>query len=311
MLSARLRHLVPALLVVPILLSGCTATQSESPSAPLPTPSSSDGIDVPGAEAPSPLDPYLDVLYNRISDEEYLQQFLADEQIIAACMTEAGFEYSPRGAAFVAADQAFQGSDTSSREWVEQNGYGINAWTPEKEAAVDAADPNASYVAELSAAESEAYYLSLWGDENDGGDFTGCYGETADGQQPLSLADRWQPLTEALQQMWGQLIPADPDAIAASEDWSDCMAAGGRPGWKTPSDAATSLSVAGDGPASGEVDSAALAAEVEVALADFDCRAETDYDARMRQVRIAAETTFLDQNRAELEILLAESEQGE
>ncbi|MDR0592201.1 MAG: hypothetical protein LBG60_02855 [Bifidobacteriaceae bacterium] len=42
-------------------------------------------------------------------------------------------------------------------------------------------------------------------------------------------------------------------------------------------------------------------AEARIALADFDCRAQTDYEARLLAVQLELEQEFVDENRAQLE----------
>jgi hypothetical protein len=44
-------------------------------------------------------------------------------------------------------------------------------------------------------------------------------------------------------------------------------------------------------------------AQVQVALADWDCRERTDYIGRLLEVQIAAEQRFLEQNYAQLEAM--------
>jgi hypothetical protein len=46
-------------------------------------------------------------------------------------------------------------------------------------------------------------------------------------------------------------------------------------------------------------------AEAEIALADFDCRAETDYEARFAAIQLELEQEFVDQNRPRLELMVA------
>lgn len=305
MTKPALFRLAPLLLAVPLLLVGCTAEAPVADSAS--DPSAAGASPPPAAEQPSPLDPHLDLLYARVSDEQFEADFLRAEEAVASCMADEGFDYNPRSASYLEADRLLQQPQLSSRDWVAENGYGFNAPKDEEHAALDAADPNVAIVAAMSTAELEAYYSAYWGDVNSGGTDEGCLGTTVtDIAPPLSLSDRWQPLVESLQQMYGQLLPADPVWQQINRDWSDCMAVAGHSDFDTPQDAQSSV----ESP-DGVANAAALEREIDVALADIDCRSEVGYDARMRQVTVAAETVFFEQNRAQLDALLAESEQGE
>lgn len=51
--------------------------------------------------------------------------------------------------------------------------------------------------------------------------------------------------------------------------------------------------------------------EIELALADLDCREKTDYTAVHKKVQDALEQRFIDDHRAELDALKADAEQGE
>ncbi len=324
MTSHVLVRLVSLAVAAPLVLAACTATQDPG-EAVTPDSQAGSGTDeaadtgqAPVEELTSPLDPYLDVLYGRRADDDVLRDFLATEESVAACMAAEGFEYTPRGEAYLEAERTFatQGTEAerATRDWVAQNGYGMNASQAQAQADLEAADPQADYVDGLSEADQQAYYLALWGDQNSGGSGTGCIGAASGGEEPPSLSQRWEPLVASLEQMWGQLIPSDPAAVEADRAWSDCMADAGFPGVATPADAPLlAAPPESNGPAAAAVegDPEALQHEITVALADFDCRTETDYDARMRAVQVAAETVFLEQNRAQLETLLAESEQGQ
>ncbi len=261
----------------------------------------------------SPLDPYLDILYGRDGGDEVTQRLVAQDEEIAECMSAAGFEYTPKPAAYFEAERAAYVTQPDSREWVAVNGYGLSTL-----GVTDYPDPNADYVASLSEAESQAYHLALWGTQNSvAGGTTGCSGSGDSASQPLSLSERYAPLVEALERLYGDTIPSTDDAVSAEADWSGCMAGAGYPGLATRSDAqalATEVeasSPSGPRAAGTAVDAAKLAHEVEVALADFDCRAETQYDKRLRAVTHAGELRFLEENEHQLNALLADAEQGE
>lgn len=258
----------------------------------------------------SPLDPYIDILYRRLSEGEYAKQFFASEQIIATCMTGDGLVYTPRGQQYLDAEKAAVQPQTDSRQWVALNGYGINASTVDEWAAFEDADPNLAYVNNLSATEQDAYYLSLRGDQNNGGSDTGCAGLTGD-TPPLSLSERWAPLVSSLQQLWTVTIPSNPDWVSADRAWSECMAVAGHTGLKSPASAQISVGGANQPFPGSDGHPGALVREIDVALADLDCRTATSYDSKKRAVTVAAESTFFEQNRQQLDVLLTEHKLGD
>jgi hypothetical protein len=67
-------------------------------------------------------------------------------------------------------------------------------------------------------------------------------------------------------------------------------------------------------PDTGEVDQSALDAlgekEIELALADLDCREETDYRQKVEDITFEQEQRFVDDHEGELEAMKAAAEQG-
>ncbi|WP_123732933.1 hypothetical protein [Rathayibacter sp. PhB152] len=115
-----------------------------------------------------------------------------------------------------------------------------------------------------------------------------------------------------------QSVPELADLDAA---WSSCLSDAGYPGFATPYDAVNSISdkltavydAAGDQVVE-PTDPKLVAVkdeEIELALADLDCREKTDYTAVHKKVQDALEQRFIDDHRAELDALKADAEQGE
>lgn len=200
-------------------------------------------------------------------------------------------------------------------------------------------DPNADYVAAMSETERQAFYQALYGKgmAADAPDpeavqaydwqTSGCQGkgqhEAYDsGLNAASTDPAFTSLQEELNKVW-ETVSTDPAMTAVDAEWSRCMADAGSD-FATPQAAMNSISARmdtlynvssanGDGSemASGtatsapEPDAAAVAelhkVEIDTAVADHTCKESTSYDARSQDIQFAAEQTFVDAHRTELD----------
>ncbi|WP_459643842.1 hypothetical protein [Kineococcus sp. NUM-3379] len=288
-----------------------------------------------------PLEQYFDSVYGGGLGEEEREKQLAErversEGIVAQCMKEQGFEYTPNTTATEGGDSS-EAWDLDSRKWVSQYGYGVVEQPGQAEAETGSAaeeDPNAAYVASLPESEQAAYREALAGPEpteeeqaaleSGEGEWNwedaGCSGKAAHesmGEFPLE-SDEYEGLNDAItkffedQATWPELAELDAS-------WSTCMAEAGHPGFTAQQDAQMSVwneqgeLQGADGP-DGEPDPAALEAlgkkEVELALADLDCRQRTDYKSKFEDVSFEKQQQFVDDHRTELEALKADAERG-
>ncbi|WP_432512165.1 hypothetical protein [Kineococcus sp. SYSU DK001] len=294
-------------------------------------------------ERKPPLATYFESFYGTEGSEaeqqaKYDEQNKRTEELVARCMSEQGFEYTPNTANSAVSFSSGEEWDPDSREWVSQYGYGM-VKSPGSENAEEAppeeyVDPNADLIASLSESEQVAYQEALSGPApseedmaamEDGSyewDWTknGCYGQAQHevaGDDPTQ-SDEFKGLMEEINTFYeGQSSwPAVAEADAA---WSSCMSEAGHGGFATQSDAQNSLNeklnkvYESTGP-EGEVDQAALDAlgeeEVEVALADLDCREETDYRTKVTDAAFEQEQRFVDDHKTELDAMKAAAEQG-
>ena len=320
-----------AVAALTLLLSGCSGSDGDT------------GGTADAAEQTSPLSEYLNAVYGGdLSPEEQERQFAEDqariEELVAECMQEQGFEYTPQ----TPSDTFVSGSDVEyepdERDWVAQYGYGaVNSpYNEEPMPEEEYVDPNADYVESLSESEQQAFYEALSGpvpDEDglgeDGSyeyDWTtaGCQGAAQHevGGEDLSQSDEFKPLFEAIDQLYTGMA-SWPGMAELDGDWATCMDAAGHGGHATQMDAQNSVydelneiyesvSTSEDGMPIGEPDQAALDAlaerEVELALADLDCREEVDYRDRSAEITREAEQQFVDDHQAELDALVAAAE---
>ncbi|GHE13439.1 hypothetical protein [Klenkia taihuensis] len=152
---------------------------------------------------------------------------------------------------------------------------------------------------------------------------SGCYGvaqhEVYEAED-LAQSEEFAPLFEAMDEFWTNSAES-PEMSALDGEWAACMDAAGHSGFAQQYDAQNSIydaqnelyEAGGEGEEYVEPDQAAMDAlgerEVELALADLDCRVETDYRDRQTDIQNELEQQFVDDHRTELEALRAAAEQ--
>jgi len=260
-------------------------------------------------------------------------QLQREQELIAQCMRDAGFDYLPMPV-LVPPTQLVQPND---RVWITQWGFGVvagpdginNNWFEIPP------DPNEAIRSEFTPAELEAYHQALSGDwagvigvlpddvplEN-----RGCRGfaQAQIQAEPVLFAtellqtDEWAPLQEALWAMSDKY--ARSDALRqAVHDWAMCMVDAGYPNFERQTQAASTirdefqriprLSDGSFAPIADTLIPELQEREIDLALADFDCRSSTDFDNRIREARHNIETQFVEDNRATLEAFRSAFEQ--
>ncbi|MQA33131.1 hypothetical protein [Modestobacter roseus] len=319
-----------AFTVLAVVLAGCSGGSEDDPAA---------------AEQESPLAEYMNAVYGGdLSPEEQEQQFTEQqaerEELVAQCMQEQGFEYTPdtQSSSFSSGDGTEWEPD--DREWVSQYGYGaVNSPFSEEpvQPEEEYVDPNGDYVMSLSESEQAAFYEALYGpqptEEEIGEDGSyeydwqtaGCQGAAqheVEGED-VSQSDEFKPLFDAMNEFY-EGMSSWPGMTELEAEWAACMDAAGHGGFATQYEAQDSIYEdlnaiyeemvpTEDGEVSGEPDEAARDAlaerEVELALADLDCREETDYRDRAAEVNREAEQQFVDDHESELEAMKAAAEQ--
>lgn len=296
----------------------------------------------------SPLSQYMSAAWggdDRSPEEmqsEFDDQNRQIEEFVADCMAEEGFDYVPvldNGSVVYSSDDDENAWDPDSRDWVAQYGYGFVNYPGRDDQPVDTGeewtDPNQEYVESLSESEQTAYFEALHGptlseeeyaEQEESGEFeydwttAGCYGAASNeiyGEDPSS-ADEHQPLLDAMSALYEE-AQAHPDMVELDAAWSSCMADAGHSGFSTQQDAQNSIMdeqnafyenqepsedgewVEPDFTELGEL-------EIEVALADFDCRDEVGYSDQQLDVQFELEERFIEEHKAELDAYLASIE---
>jgi hypothetical protein len=219
------------------------------------------------AEPPrvGPLDELLATIYEGESSESSEAQYarlVGMEEIIATCMREQGFDYTPidydaqREASREAeADGATKPTEEELDPVAATREYGYGVFTerpgdeePEVEDESAWGDPNAERYAAMSQAEQQAWDLALNGpgqgeeyaQEAGTYDWTawGCYGvanhEQSDTREDYFDVSAWLDLINEILQL-DQTIGGDPRMAEVVGEWSVCMAEAGHPGYTDPS----------------------------------------------------------------------------
>ncbi len=290
---------------------------------------SEDAESAPPTPEPGPAEAYLDAALG-FSADDAAEAALRQEEIVAACMSEQGFEYIPDTSGYQFVDEAAIDPRPGTRDFAEQFGYGFAAAPEEMRATSSGAGPNEAVIAAMSPEENEAYTRALWGDDavdgaSDGGiELGGCVREARNEVWGDRETDHVRAgLEDEIARIDAEVAPTDPAVVAAAAEWSDCMADAGHPGYASPPDAeqaawdawmAFNDAIAADptlglvdpdgGRPVGEADLAAQ--EASLATADWDCRAAADYDAVWGAARDHLQQEYVDAHRTELDAWVEE-----
>jgi hypothetical protein len=211
------------------------------------------------------------------------------------------------------------------RSTVERFGYGLLG--PPEQALADAGwldDPNADYVKSLGDAGARAYEEALNGKGGCGAQALRQFPEPSGDADQLQVFDaEFADLAREAVSWAGEGLAGDPGMVALNRQWEACMNSKGyvfdQSYVGAGPDAALNLAVrtrpdGSVGPPNTDTATEDIPAEEKgllgtgpervVALADFDCRAETDYLARLTQIRVERDTAFIEAHRAELDRLV-------
>ncbi|MFF3066197.1 hypothetical protein ACFVQ3_16780 [Oerskovia sp. NPDC057915] len=282
----------------------------------------------------SPLEEYRALALGTRQEQEELSaaQATAYEDVVARCMTDAGFDYSRQDRSPVpeteAEDETVERPGT--REYRARHGYGITGavlGSPTEEPPSDdtAGEDVGEYPSGLSEEGRRAYDLQLYGESvaDDSGTFQnvgGCHNEAWDSVYGAAVrpGEEWDQLLADMEAVHDQAMTSQ-DAVAVADDWSRCMAEYDFAGLADPTTAEqavralvedavvpdeTGLMIA-DTVRLGEVEQI----EVRLALLDLDCQEKVEFVERREAVLWSYERDFVDDRQKELEAwALAEAE---
>lgn len=244
-------------------LVGCAADPAAAPVA----------EESAAADVPSPLDEFLGGTRSGDQQEADRLQQLEVEAVVATCMQQAGFEYTPVDPEkMMGGFVSFSDTDQRDPDWVARYGYGIS--TMDMQAPEPSDDPNNARVEAMTESERTAYFEALYGTGGTGsmtvmgggvavqaappigaGEAAasedtatsapevparpGCL-QQADvevrGERPEFDPEQFNDLFEALGEM-NEAVETDQRLSAAITAWSGCMADAGHPNLKKVSEA--------------------------------------------------------------------------
>lgn len=284
----------------------------------------------------TPLSEYTSAMYGEQDDDFYTKQSQEVENMVAECMNDQGFEYTPVDQTQYSNFDDFDWQERQTKEWVIANGYGVNLTEEQQQEQEDQwddfEDPNADYTASLSESESAAYWEALYGPQpteeemNDDGSYEynwedgGCYGladHEVRGDQTYDQ-DQFKPIFDAMNKLYEDQSK-DPRIKKLDAAWASCMADAGYPDFKAKWDAANSIyeqqnefwenNPDGEAPSKEQV-AEWREVELDTALADFTCGEEVDYTQKQLEVQYELEEQFIKDHKAELDALVAYSEKN-
>jgi hypothetical protein len=311
--------LLGGVLALSIALTGCAAQDAD--------PDAAGQSERPETE----FDRYLAVLFGDDPDTDYEALSREYESAVAACMSDEGFEYIPVDYSQDMPEST--GEDMGTVDWAAEHGYGFIESLEDTGGGVEEdggfVDPNATYTEGLSEVELEAYNVALGGpvpseEELADPDFdyeynwetAGCYGQADHavyGDTPAE-DEANAALIEAFERVWTD-AESSPEMKAIEAEWVACMAAAGHDGFSLQADASNAaweayVETAAEAATESEVKSL-LEAEIDLAVADYTCQEEVDYQDAMTDIYNDQGQRFVDENRVELDAMVARAEQGE
>lgn len=331
--------------VTALLFTGCAGPAgpaSHTGNVPPSSPAAGENPDGKLTEADSPLLAYRNLAYpdgappNASEQERWriqAQQQNRMDELIAACMAKEGFEYSFHR---LNEDSPPPAEDwkPEDREWVSRYGYGLQNYPGRlpPNAEPDQIDEERPAMSE---AEEAAYQVALFGSEPAEGEpydpaKAGCQGAA---EYEVLGYQAWrhpesQQIIDAIMS-FPMEIGSHPDFASLEAEWAVCMAERGYPEFKAQRETQASIEElrndyfpADDGsddprtkdPRFATLDDPAYAEihqqEVTLALADLDCREQTDYRQRYLRTKFALEERFIADHAEELAALKARVEQG-
>jgi hypothetical protein len=299
----------------------------------------SSATDVP----PGPVEALFEAAWAQPPEGDVTADVVRVEQLIAQCMADAGFAYTPVDQPeAVTAPPTAPGPARGTREYAERYGYGVTstAAVAEPAPAEPWVDPNADYVRAMRPAEQEEYWAALQGDQAaaaDDGEWqydwraAGCQGWAQNevyGTDDDALADQFAALQAELADV-RLAAAADPRVAELDAAWAACMAVAGYPGLARVGDAEaavrdeltalrtqawsalpaepTQADVAAVEQSAQDAADRLAGSEIATALADLTCRDDVAYAVELQGITSEYQQRFYQAHRVELEAWVASS----
>lgn len=326
-----------AALALLVVTPACTATDESPEGTPEPAGAAGSPSSSPGSRT-SVLDDYLGAgrAEDTVTDDAAAYRLYSEA--IARCMAAEGFEYVPDSSQWTTeqiGDRQLERRIAPSRfpdlppdEFAARFGYG-HSTAPKQDRNDDPVDRNEEIVAAMSIAERVAYYGALYGPRtplDDQGHLESTIESTDDScsaqadrsiptdKERESTERRVQRVRTSHASLLGRIadlrdqVLVDPRVVAATQEWSGCLAAAGFDGLDDIESArekslVDARALLGHDLDSSGVDPGRLATlranEIRLAVADHECRVA--WDAVFLRVQRDLEEDFVKANLTELE----------
>lgn len=288
----------------------------------------------------SPLAVYWEQLGGSQDPSDAEAQQARSEEIVAACMQDEGFEYTPQDASGMTQSIEDEGDMPAwdSLEFAEQYGYGATTYAEmpmNKGGGEEWVDPNADYLATMSEGEQTAFYEALYGKQTMSEEPTddetaveqeydwttaGCQGKAQhevyeEGQ--VYDDPEFKDLMDGMSELYTD-VEKDERTIAAYREWAECMAEEGYD-FANPQEAQNSVYEAVNeipyDEEDGSQDPAALAElrdeEIATATADRTCQTSTGSARAALEAQFAVEQDFIDAHKDELDAMVEKAAQAD
>lgn len=315
--------------VAALVLAGCTGGGSSTPSD----------------DETGPMTAFFEKVGGSFEDEDYARQQREVEEIVAACMSEQGFEYNPAEPMDVRSGADDDLPEWDSKEYAEQYGYGATTSEEMYGSGEEYVDPNADYVAAMSESEQAAFYEALYGKQEEidpeadpdaeveyNWEDGGCQGKAS--HEVYEQDQIWDD--PALEDMFDEMnteyenLADEPTLRKAQDEWATCVADAGFD-FASPEEAQQSIydelnalyeAVAPADPeaeldpdASYEPDPAAMATlkekELKLAAADYECKESSGYLKAQKDANLAMEKRLWEKYGEQLEAAAAKQTPAE
>lgn len=236
-------------------------------------------------------------------------------------MQVAGYKYEPVTYEVSETNNKASSPVGQSLEFAKTYGYGVFATPGEDTVDSDAdsnstsiaqvgpapSDPNQDYVTGLDPLTQDSYYATLYGSED--GQSVGCYGQASDSVQDVSEGFLGEDaVKELLEKIAANNKDFESEAtiVELNDQWSQCMTAKGYD-FSTPKAAEDSvwenlknLNTADESGTWSEPNPDQIEvekqAELALAVADYLCREENDYNTKAKKYQWSYEEKFLTEN---------------
>ncbi|KFF59955.1 hypothetical protein JF66_07875 [Cryobacterium sp. MLB-32] len=302
-----------------VALAGC-AVNAPPKAAGTPT---VEAVDFTG----SPLMDYIGELFPEYNEQAEAARSATVSAAVVACMAAAGFDYIPDDPQ---ADLSTFSESLDEDEWTAIHGYGMIPTLEDLTLDDEYIDPNRGYLDTLGYEREQAYSDTLhgqWillapnedGSEQPALDGTGCIDMAEAATPPLEDAR----VTAVVDAAWGHVdsssegVESSVEMHALEVPWSTCLVDAGFPLFATRADApasfeeqANAVYATASGPDAVLPDAATLDAlrgpEITQAVADLECIREVDFDQKALETTFALESRYVQEHKAELDVLLAD-----